>query len=144
VTFTIRDKALVSLMAYAEASSGTGLERRCVVRSAFNRLAAVGKWYHRPTLAGVVLLRAQYSEFNGDKLDNANLERAANATDDDPVMADCYTSFDEAAAGNLADPTRGATHYHDKSIQPPPWADPATGATLALETAKFRFYKGVA
>ncbi len=130
------DKQIAAITTYCEASSAAAMERRCVVHSYFNRVKD-GRFGH--TVAEVCLKRYQYSEWNGDAADNANLMRAARAKDDDTIMLDCLVAFDEVATGAV-DPTNGATHYHDKSIAPPYWA---VNAQRTLETPKFLFYTAV-
>lgn len=131
------DRPIAAITTYCEASSASPTERRCVAHTYFNR--AANERYPK-TVAGVCLQRMQYSEWNGDAADNHNLERGAVAPDNDPVMLDSAAAYDEILAG-AQDPTGGATHYHDKTIEPPAWT---VGATLSLETPKFRFYKNVA
>jgi N-acetylmuramoyl-L-alanine amidase len=131
------DRAFAAVTTYCEASSATPDERRDVMHSYFNRLRHGGFGH---TIAEVCLRRHQYSEWNGDAVNNANLMRGMRAPDDDPIMVDCGAAFDEVAAAN-SDPTNGATHYHDKSIAPPYWALPP--AIKTLDTAKFCFYKNV-
>lgn len=130
------DKALTVITTYCEASSATPRERRCVVHTVFNRVMD-GRF--GDSAAHVCLKRMQFSEWNGDNADNKNLLRAADAKDDDPIMADCTAAFDEVMAGAV-DETQGATHYHDKTISPPDWT---AGATKTLETEKFFFYADV-
>lgn len=130
------DREMVAITTFCEASSASADERRSVVHSIFNRVSD-GRFGKTP--AGVCLKRMQYSEWNGDAADNANLERGANTPDSDPIMMDCGAAFDEVLAG-ADDPTAGATHYTDKTIAPPSWT---VGATVALETDKFIFYKDV-
>lgn len=130
------DREIVALTCFCEASNASPSERRCVAHSIFNRKkdGRFGK-----TLAEVCLTSYQYSEYNDDKADNANLRRGARTPDDDPIMLDCGKAYDEVAAG-VFDPTGNATHYTDKSISPPAWTK---NATLSLETEKFRFYSKV-
>lgn len=130
------DRAIAQITAYCEASSASPADRRCVVHTFFNRVKS-GRF--QPTVAGVCLKRYQFSEWNGDAQDNANLERGANAPDSDLIMIDCGKAYDEVLAG-VPDQTDGATHYHDKTIAPPAWI---MGATMTLETPKFLFYRGV-
>lgn len=130
------DKALASLTTYCEASSGTPMERRCVMHTFFNRI--LHKIYGA-TIAEVCLRRHQYSEWNGDAVDNANLRRAARVADSDPIMLDCEGAYDEVQNGGV-DITLGATHYNDHSIPPPYWA---AQATVTIITNKFTFYKDV-
>ena len=132
------DRAICAITIYCEASNSTGFERRCVMRVIKKRatIGTVGT-----TVSQVCLRRMQFSEWNADKIDNANLMRAAKVPDDDPIMLDCAAAFDEVMDGATPDPTKGATHYVDRTIPPPYWA---TGATIALETRDFVFYSGVA
>jgi hypothetical protein len=131
------DKVIASITTYCEASSATQFERRCVMHTHFNRLRHGG---FGQTISEVCLKRKQYSEWNADPVNNANLLRGARVADDAPIMAQCYQLFDAVKIGDL-DPTNGATHYTDKTIDPPYWAAPP--AIKTLETRKFRFYKHV-
>lgn len=130
------DRQIAAITCYCEASNASPDERRAVMHTFFNRVVdgRFGK-----TVASVCLKRYQFSEFNDDAADNANLERAANASDKDPIILECLADFDAISAGQ-PDMTHGSTHYHDKSIAPPSWA---IGATVTLNTNKFIFYKGV-
>lgn len=130
------DRQIAALTLFCEASNASAEERRCVMHTMFNRVAS-GRF--QKTVAAVCLKRYQFSEFNDDVGDNANLERGALASDNDAAILDCLAAFDEAVNGGQ-DHTGGATHYHDKSISPPSWA---IGATKTLETAKFCFYRNV-
>lgn len=129
------DTQIAAITIYCEASNGTQAEREAIAHVILNRIKA-GRW--GKTAAAVCLKRYQFSEWNGDQLDNANLMRAAEAADDDATLRACAAAF--VWAKNIDDPTNGATHYHDKSIAPPAWT---VGATMTLETAKFKFYAGV-
>lgn len=130
------DRPIAAITCYCEASNASPDERRAVMHTFFNRIAdgRFGK-----TVASVCLKRYQFSEWNDDKGDNANLERAASASDHDPIILECLADFDAILAGS-PDTTGAATHYHDKSISPPNWT---VGATVSLETKKFIFYRGV-
>ena len=130
------DRQIAALTTYCEASSARSDERACVTHTYFNRVKS-GRY--PKTVAGVCLQRMQYSEWNADAADNRNLLRGATVPDNDPIMLDCLAVFDAVAAGS-PDPTKGATHYTDKTIAPPPWT---VGAIMTLETPKFRFYSGV-
>jgi N-acetylmuramoyl-L-alanine amidase len=132
------DTQIAALTIFCEASNASDAERDAIAHVILNRLKT-GRW--GKTAAAVCLKRMQFSEWNGDAADNANLERGAEASDDDPVLRACVAAF--VWARNMPDPTGGATHYHDKSIAPPAWAGPARGAVVTLETPKFIFYAGV-
>ncbi len=130
------DREIAALTVFCEASSASSAERRDIMHSIFNRLkdGRFGK-----TIADVCLARYQYSEWNDDRGDNANLRRGAVISDDNPIMIDCLAAYDEVKAGT-SDLTNGSTHYHDKSISPPSWT---ARATKTLETDKFIFYSHV-
>lgn len=130
------DRAIATLATFCEASNASQEEREAIVHTMFNRVK-LGRW--KKTVAGCVLQRMQWSEFNDDAIDNRNLERGAETPDSDPVMMECAAAYD-AVLNGAPDPTNGATHYHDKSIKPPPWT---VGATVALVTDKFVFYSNV-
>ena len=133
------DRHIATLTVFCEASGASPDERRAVMHVLFNRLRDPKRRFG-VTLAEVCLARFQFSEFNDDPADNANLRRGARARDDDPVILSILADYDRVLAGD-PDPTRGACHYHDKSIPAPKWA---SQAAISLETAKFLFYVGVA
>ena len=132
------NRPIAATTIFCEASGEPSEARRGVAHVIVNRA-------NRPlrfgaTVAAVCLRRMQFSEWNDDALDNRNLERAALADDDDPIMLDCLAAFDEAVAGGT-DVTGGATHYHDDSIQPPDWT---VGAVRTCKLGRLIFYRGVA
>jgi hypothetical protein len=132
------DRVIVALTTFCEASSCSPEERRYVVHPIFNR-CRVNPVRYGKTPAMVCLKRIQFSEWNDDTLDNLNLMRGAATPESDPIWIDCLAAYDEVLAGGL-DLTKGATHFHAKSIDPPYWT---VGATLTLETAKLKFYTNV-
>lgn len=132
------DRTDSAKITFCEASSASAFERRCVMHSIFNRVRVNPHRYGK-TVAAVCAKRFQYSEMNDDIADNNNLERAAVADDNDPIILDCLAAFDEVRTA-IIDPTKNATGYHDKSIPPPYWT---VGATMTLETPKFFFYSNV-
>lgn len=129
------DREIAALTIYCEASGEPHDGKVAVAATFFNRLKTgrFGK-----TVASVCLERMQYSEWNADRADNANLLRGAETPDANPVMADCLMAFEEALAG--ADPSLGATHYYAVSIPAPAWA--AQG-TETIEIGHHRFFKNV-
>lgn len=130
------DREIAIFTIACEASSASEFERGCVAAAMVNRVKSgrFGK-----SLAAVCLKRFQFSEWNDDAADNANLERVALLPNGDPVIASCTVAL-ASAMSDWPDPTHGATHYHDKSISPPAWT---VGAHLTLETDKFCFYANV-
>jgi spore germination cell wall hydrolase CwlJ-like protein len=133
------DREIASLTIYCEASSGTPEERRFLAWTLFNRLRAKR---FGATIAEVCLHHAQYSEWNDDNADNANLRRGARASAGDVVLHDCMSAFDEVALSKGPDPTKNATHYFDKSIAAPYWAKAPGYETIVTE--HFHFWAGVA
>lgn len=133
------DEVIGSITVYCEASSASPFERRCVAWTIFNRLQA-----HRfgQSFAEVCTAPMQFSSWNSDKGDRANLARAMRVQAGDPVMNDCIAAFNAAGIGS--DPTGGATHYFDHTMDsnPPSWSAPP--AVMTLKTDKFRFYSHVA
>ena len=130
------DGVIAAMTVYCEASGEPQEGRIAVAATFFNRLKSgrFGK-----SVAAICLARYQYSEWNDDKLDNANLLRAATVDNHDSVMADCAEAFNAAASG--MDPSLGATHYYADTMQTPPaWA--AQG-TFTVQIGHHRFYKNV-
>lgn len=125
------DKPIAVVTIACEASNRSHAVRQGVAASLFNRLA-LKRYGH--TIAAICLKRFQYSEWNADAADNANLERVASLPDDDAVILDCAVAYDEVAAG--ADSTDGATHFYDESIPAPSWAAVST-FTVKIETVLF-------
>lgn len=137
-----RDRDIAAITAYAEASSGTPDERRCVIWTGFNRLLVPPRF--GISLADVFTQFMQYSAWNGDIKNRKNLGRAMKVPVTDALMMDCAAAYDEVLAAHIikgADPTGGATHYHEKTMDPKPvWTE---GARMTLETDNFLFYAGV-
>jgi N-acetylmuramoyl-L-alanine amidase len=131
------DKPLATITIYCEASSEDHTARLGVAWTIINRLRSAR---FGDTVAEVCLKRLQFSEWNADQADNLNLLRAARCAEADSVMADCGVAFDQAYFAIVPDPTHGATHYHDTSIQPPTWAK---DAIRAVQLGRLIFYRGV-
>lgn len=129
------DLQIAALTVFCEASGETSEARRGVAYVMMNRLRS-----HRfgRTLASVCLHRYQFSEWNDDKGDNANLLRGAEANDSDPVMRDCVEGVQSAMLSG-DDPTMGALFYHDDSIAGPP-ADWGT-VEKTVQIGRLIFYR---
>lgn len=130
------DHEIAALTIFCEASSATSDERLAIAFVILNRK----KQGFAKTVAGVCLKHMQFSEWNGDVADNKNLMRGAEVNTDHPMIQDSLHAFIIAESGLVADLTKGATHYHDKTIEPPYWTK---DATLTIETKSFKFYKDV-
>lgn len=118
------DKQIAAITAYCEASNQPPEARRAVIHVMFNRMSVNPKRFGK-TVAAVCLQRYQFSEWNGDPIDNRNLARAASTADSDSLMLDCAAAYDEVAGGS-PDQTKGATHFYADSITPPDWTQNAS------------------
>src|SRR6266478_2840111 len=98
------DREIVALTTFCEASNASAHERRCVVHTIKNRVRD-GRF--GATMAEVCLRRFQFSEWNDDAGDNANLLRGARASGGDPVMLDCIAAYADIETG-VFDPTGNA------------------------------------
>lgn len=130
------DKEIAVATVFMESSNQGPLGRRAVLHSIFNRLhSSVAPRYGR-SLADVCLRPEQYSSWNTS---DPNRRRLALITDDDPVWLDCLAAYGEITKG-ADDPTFGATHYYDLSIQPPYWTE---RATFTVQIDRLRFFSNV-
>lgn len=134
------DLPIGAMTIYCEASGELNEAKLGVAWSMINRLMDPGKRYGA-TIAEICLRRYQYSEWNDDKADNANLLRAAKCAEIDLVMQDCIEIMGYAIHDQRADPTGNATHYYDVSISPPFWTAPP--AIKTCQIGKLIFYKDV-
>jgi spore germination cell wall hydrolase CwlJ-like protein len=102
-----------------------------------NRVAlATGRrgWWWGNTIIQVCRKPFQFSCWNeGDP----NRARLMDVDAGDLVFATCRRIARRAAAGLLDDPTRGATHYHNRTVDPG-WAQ---GRTPCAEIGNHLFYK---
>ena len=82
----------------------------CVI---LNRAARPGWWGH--DVVSVCLKRRQFSCWNAD---DPNRSKLLAVGEDDPQYRLALDVARRALAGELQDPTGGATHYHVKNIMP--------------------------
>ena len=126
------DSILARLAIWREAR-GESITAKAAVLAVLRNRANDPKNRWPKTLAGVVLQPAQFSSFNRND---------ANVTvwPKPPEGMDWLAWLDSCAvydAPLTADPTMGATHYHDSSIPPPAVAWLGAGHTVAdLEALK--------
>ena len=132
------DRQIAALTIFSEASNQSPECRRAIAFSLFNRLRFSPEKYGH-TIAAVCLKRMQYSEWNADAADNANLLRAASTPETDGVMMDCLSAYQQALAGGT-DPSNGATHFYARSIPAPGWT---ANATLAAQIGDVLFWRNV-
>ena len=132
------DREIAALTIFCEASDQSPECRRAIAFSLFNRMRENPQRYGS-TIAAVCLKRMQYSEWNADAADNANLLRAASTPATDKVMMDCLSAYQTAIAGG-SDPSNGATHFYANSIPAPAWT---ANATLAAQIGNVLFWRDV-
>lgn len=133
------DLAIGRYTVFAEASNQPTAAQLGVAYSIVNRLRS-GRF--GSTIAAVCLEWEQYSSWNGDRGDRSDLLRAATVADDDPAYQACCAALQAAIDGSQPDPTGGATHYYDTSVQAPYWALPP--AQVSARLGDLIFYTGVA
>lgn len=114
--------------------------KQAVAASIMNRVAQAA---HHPhfgdgTARGACLAHMQYDCW----LPGPDRDRIEALDFDAPTAAlqECIDTAKAALAGELVDPSGGATYYHATSIAPPKWVK---GATFCGQFGKQLFYKGV-
>jgi len=132
------DRAFGITCVACEASSESLLCQQAVAASLRNRVKA-GRF--EPTIAGVVLQRAQYSWTLPDAGDSADRERIANLPETAPEIVMAAAAYDAVMGNPNLDPSQGSTHYISDGIPLPTWAQPP--AVLAVKIGKISFYRGV-
>lgn len=126
------DSILCRLCLWREAR-GESLAAKAAVLAVIRNRANDPKNRWPKTLAGVVTQKFQFSSFNA-KDPNVTAWPKYGSHADWIAWLDCCAVYD---APLTADPTSGATHYHDKSIPPPAIAWLGHGKTVAdLEALK--------
>lgn len=128
------DRVLGIVMIACEADSQPLVCQQAVIASARNRVRS-GRW--AKTLAGVILQRLQYSEFDDDKADNANLERVLALPDYHSIIVTAAAAYDAVIADPEFDPSLGATHFYADGIAPPVWSRPPARLTVKLGSVNF-------
>ncbi|MBI2444229.1 MAG: cell wall hydrolase [Candidatus Magasanikbacteria bacterium] len=116
------DQMILARMIFGEARSASNKARAGVGWTARNRLT-IGGWRGR-IYREVILKNSQYSAFNQGDPNRLLVEdplRAENLIDKQAWL-DCYDLAGQIIAGEVDDPTNGATNYYDQSITAPSWA----------------------
>lgn len=131
----LSERDLFALVLWREARGQDHATRVAVAWSIQNRATHGGWWGN--TLPEVILKPYQYSSFN--KSDPNSIKF--------PVIGDAaYVDCDAAACAvmskTMPDPTGGATHYHDKSmdLHPPEWTK-ASNTVKLCNVGDMRFYR---
>ncbi len=84
-----------------------------------NRVVSPVKWWGK-TYLNVILKRWQFSAFNHGDPNREKMASIPPTSKDKAVRQARWVAWG-VIRGDLKDPTKGATHYHDTSIKPPEW-----------------------
>jgi N-acetylmuramoyl-L-alanine amidase len=128
--------ALLALCIWREAR-GEPIEAKRGVAWVVRNRATNPSWWGGPSFSSVILKLWQFSSFN---------HTDPNATkwpaDSDPSWVDSLSAAAQAFAGLDEDPTLGATHYFDKSLDanPPAWATDGS-MTKTVDLGALHFFK---
>ncbi len=121
---------------YGEARGETVRGKEAVAAVILNRVRRSverGGYWWGDDIAGVCLKPWQFSCWNSDDPNRAKVE---TVSPQNRCFQTCIRIARRAAAGALADPTGGATHYHAASANPP-WA---RGKAPSAEIGGHLFY----
>lgn len=133
------DFILLALCIWREARGETLNAKNAVAWSIRNRVLQPSWWGHG--WAGVVLMPAQYSSFNRTDPNATKLPMDTDPSWQDSLLAaQSVYSSDLTVDPRLPDPTNGATHYFDLSLDlhPPSWA---IEMTKTCDIGRLHFYR---
>lgn len=138
------DLFLMALCVWREARGQSMEAKRCVAWVIRNRADKPG-WWGGPSIASVVLRPWQFSSFNQHDPNACKLPLPA-----DPSWISSLIAAQEGFTKSTVDPSQGATHYYDKSLDPdtnsgradkrPVWAIDGS-YSLLTDIGDFHFYK---
>ena len=107
-----------------------------VVLNRVRRARKRGRYWWGNDIESVCLKPYQFSAWNPS---DPNRDKLLSVTSDNRAFRACLRIARRAVHGELDDPTRGATHYHTRAVNPP-WArDRAASA----EIGRHLFYNDV-
>lgn len=131
----LSDLELLELAAWREARGESFEGKRAVVWSIQNRVHQP-KWWGKDW-RGVILKPWQYSSFN---VNDPNVGKWP--AEDDPSFIDCCKAAEPIYSGqDTQDPTDGATHYYDTSINFPKAWGSQSGWVNTLNIGRLKFWK---
>lgn len=131
---------VIARTAYGE-SDCLGLKGMCAtINTMQNRLKSGVKWWGK-TLKDIALYKidAPYHQYSVWNSDNKRLPHILSVTDADDNYMLALTLADTALSGELADITKGATHYYNPDIvKTPSWA---RGRSSVFQLGSTMFYR---
>ena len=130
------DTFLMALCCWREARGEIVAGKYAVCWSIKNR-ADHPSWWGGPSISSVVLKPMQYSSFNAN---DPNATKFPLPTDTSWTAS--LLAAGQVLAGMLVDPTMGATHYFDSSMDanPPVWAKDGS-KVLTVTIGNLHFWK---
>ncbi len=130
---------LLALLLWREARGEDVTTKRCVAWSVRNRVEHPSWW--GVDWASVIAKKFQYSSMTAPG--DPNLTRWPLPADTSWIA--CMHIASQVYRSAIPDPSRGATHYYDKSLDrtPPAWAA-GGGMIHVLDSGNFHFFKPAA
>jgi N-acetylmuramoyl-L-alanine amidase len=129
------DLVLLALCCWREARGQPKIAKTGQVFTVKNRLAHPGWWGH--SYVTIILMPFQYSSFNHNDPNAVKMPFS-----DDPAWQECLEVAQDVYQGIVPDPSNGATHYFDASLDahPPKWATDGSMEHV-VDLGLFRFWK---
>lgn len=128
------DTEILARTLYGEARAHDTEDAVAIACVVLNRVA----WRNWPNDIGDVCLQPrQFSCWNSDDPNRARILRATR--EGNAWFGACWQIAEHAAAGELADVTRGATHYHTPAVRPA-WS---RGKRPVLQTAGHLYFNDI-
>lgn len=131
------DQQVVARTAIGEARGEGEVAMQAVMWTIVNRFTAK-RWFSGHSIAGTAL---KYEQYDCWMPKDPNYGLIINIGTDIELLTDALGWAEGVITGAIADPTMGATHYFDSSINPPSWTN---GATFTTKIGHLTFYKDVA
>ena len=129
--FLADEKQLLALCLWREAR-GESLEAQHAVAAVILNRTRDPKRRWPKTIRSVILQPWQFSSFNSNDVNSSKYPGPG-----DNSWLSCCTAAAAALRPASLDPTRGANHYHDRSVLPK-WSNPKA---LTTSIGAFRFYR---
>lgn len=120
------EQMILARAIWGEARGASEEARIAVAWSIKNRIGKRKSW---DTYHNIILQPSQYSAFWETPPKDSNLKAlrdplgTTDNPDDHKKWREIYEIAGSVIARDIPDPTKGATHYYDDSINPPFWAD---------------------